>query len=85
MRAEAWASLFQVEDLAGNAISLDSMPAGTAFVRREPAHGVIRILGLDRVRRTISVTGLPLFAHPGDFVGVVAVFWELAGRDDAGP
>ena len=82
MPADAWASLFQVEDLEGNRVSLESMPAGVAFVRREPAHGVIRIIGFDNVRRTISVTALPLFAHPGDFVGVVAIFWERAGRDD---
>ena len=80
MPADAWASLFQVEDLEGNRVSLESMPAGVAFVRREPAHGVIRIIGFDNVRRTISVTALPLFAHRGDFVGVIAIFWELDGR-----
>lgn len=78
--AEAWASLFQVEDLEGNPIPLEQMPAGVAFVRREPAHGILRIVGLDGVRRTISVTGLPLFAHRAEFVGVVAIFWELDGR-----
>jgi PAS domain-containing protein len=84
MRADAWASLFHVEDLDGNPIPLEAMPAGVAFVRREPAHGIIRIVGLDGVRRTISVTGVPLFAHREEFVGVVALFWELDGDGQLG-
>jgi hypothetical protein len=52
------------------------MPAGIAFTERRPAHGTIRIRGLDGLQRTISVTGFPLYAHTAEFVGVVAVFWE---------
>ena len=83
MPAESWSSLFQVEDLEGRAVALEAMPAGVALTRREPAHGVLRIVGLDRVARTISVTALPLFAHRDDFVGVVVVFWQPDGREDA--
>ena len=84
MPADAWASLFQVEDLEGKPLPLESMPAGVTLARREPAHGVLRIVGLDNVHRTISVTALPLFAHSDDFVGIVAIFWELDGRAEAG-
>ena len=76
MDAEQWAELFSTESMDGEPISLADMPAGVAFRERRPAHGTIRIRGLDGVRRTISVTGFPLFAHTAEFVGVVAVFWE---------
>ncbi len=76
MGADEWATLFETEDLDGRPISLADMPAGVAFTERRPEHGTIRIRGLDKVQRTISVTGFPLFAHTAEFVGVVAVFWE---------
>ena len=79
MPAAEWASLFQVEDVRGGPIDLGQMPAGIAFTQREPAHGSIVIRGLNGVRRTISVTAFPLFAHTAEFVGVVAIFWEEKG------
>jgi hypothetical protein len=33
-------------------------------------------VGLDGERRAISVTAMPLFAHPTEVVGMVAFFWE---------
>jgi hypothetical protein len=50
-----------------------------ALSRHEPAHAFLRIVGGDGVARTIEVTGLPLFAHAGEFVGAVAIFWERTG------
>ena len=76
MPAEEWATLFQVEDAEGGPIELEQMPAGIAFTERQPAHGSIVIRGLNGIRRTISVTAFPLFAHTAEFVGVVAIFWE---------
>ena len=76
MDAAEWEQLFETEDLDGNPITLADMPAGIAFTERHPAHGTLRIRGLDGVQRTISVTGIPLFAHTAEFVGVVALFWE---------
>ena len=78
MSAETWASLFHTEDLEGRPISLEHMPAGVAFTERRPAHGGLRITGLDGVQRTIAVTAFPLFASATDLVGVVAIFWQLA-------
>ena len=76
MPAGEWAALFATEDAEGRPVALDDMPAGIALAERRPAHGTLRIKGLDGVRRTISVTGLPLFAHTAEFVGVVAIFWQ---------
>jgi PAS domain-containing protein len=79
MAAGDWATLFQVEGVEGGPIELEQMPAGIAFTKREPAHGSIVIRGLNGIRRTISVTAFPLFAHTAEFVGVVAIFWEEKG------
>jgi PAS domain-containing protein len=79
MPASEWATLFKVEDVDGQPIQLERMPAGIAFTEREPAHGTIVIRGLNGARRTISVTAFPLFAHTAEFVGVVAIFWEEKG------
>lgn len=79
MAADEWAEVFRVESVDGEALELAQMPAGIAFAERRPAHGNIQITGLDGRRRLISVTALPLFSSPTDFVGVVALFWEERG------
>jgi PAS domain-containing protein len=76
MPADEWAEMFEVEDLDGRPIDLAEMPAGISFRERRPAHGTLRIRGLDGVRRTLAITAFPLFAHTAEFVGVVAVFWQ---------
>jgi YD repeat-containing protein len=76
LQAERWAEVFQIEGLDGTPLPLERMPAGIALTERRPAHGRIRITGLDGRRRLVSVTAVPLFSSPSDFVGVVALFWE---------
>ena len=76
MRAGDWSALFATEDSEGRSIDLAQMPAGIALLDRRPAHGAIRIRGLDGRLREISVTAFPLFARADEFVGVVAIFWE---------
>jgi PAS domain-containing protein len=76
MTAQQWAHLFRTEDLDGRPIQLEDMPAGRAFTERRPAHGRLRITGLDDSRRTISVTAFPLLAHARELVGIVTIFWQ---------
>jgi len=76
MHADEWASAFEPEDEDGRPVPLESLPLGVSLTRRQPAHGSLRIVGRDGVPRTIEVTGLPLFAHAGEFVGAMAIFWE---------
>lgn len=77
MRAEEWSTAFRPSHEDGRQLTLEEMPLGAAIVHREPAHGVIEIRGADGVERTIEVTAFPLFAHVDDFVGAIAIFWEL--------
>ena len=76
MPAAEWATAFQPVSESGEPLPLESLPLGLALSRHEPAHGSLRIVGGDGVARTIEVTGVPLFAHAGEFVGAMAIFWE---------
>ena len=76
MPASEWPSLFRVEDPDGAPLPLEKLPGGIALAEKRPAHARICIVGLDGQRRMISVTAMPLFAHPTDVVGMVAFFWE---------
>jgi PAS domain-containing protein len=80
MPASEWPALFRVEDLDGTPLPLEKLPGGIALAEQRPAHARICIVGLDGERRAISVTAMPLFAHPTDVVGMVAFFWEDGDR-----
>jgi PAS domain-containing protein len=82
MRAEEWASLFRLEDLDGEPLSLERMPAAIALMEQRPAHGKLWMTGLDGQRRLLSVTGVPLMASPTELVGMVAMFWQIPTPDD---
>lgn len=77
MAADEWSTVFRPTDEQGNPAPLEHLPIGVAIVRREPAHGTVTIHGADGVERRIEVTAFPLFAHTDDFVGAIAIFWEL--------
>ena len=68
---------FAPEDLDGKPIDVDDLPSAVAIKQHRPAHRDLRIVGLDGVKRTLSVTAFPLFARGGGFVGAVSVFWQV--------
>lgn len=76
MPAQELASMFKVKRLDGTPMELGDMPVGSALLERLPAHRTFRITDLGGVERVISATGIPLFSHPDDFVGVIVIFWE---------
>lgn len=76
MPAERWTSQFQLESPDGAPVTLDQIAAGIALLERRPAHGRLRMVGLDGRRRQISVTAIPLFSTPTELVGIIALFWE---------
>ncbi len=82
MHAEGWAAQFRLEDLDGSPMPMERLAAGIALVERRPAHGKVWMTGLDGERRLLSVTGVPLFASPTEFVGMIALFWESTPGDD---
>ena len=70
-------SQFRGEDLDGNPIDPADLPSAVAYRERRPAQRVLRVTGLDGVKRTISSTAMPLFVRGNEFVGAMSVFWEL--------
>jgi PAS domain-containing protein len=80
MPASEWSTVFTPRNDAGEEMPLERIPLGVAIVERHPAHGVLRIQGADGIDRRIEVAAFPLFAHSDDFVGAIAIFWEL-GED----
>jgi PAS domain-containing protein len=51
-------------------------PARIALDERRPSHQRFLITSRDGVDREVAVTGLPLFAHADEFVGIMAIFWR---------
>ncbi len=72
-----WGTMWSPEDLDGTPLHLKDLPLGVALRDKIPAHRPFRISGLDGISRTIAVTAVPLFARADEFVGALAVFWEL--------
>jgi PAS domain-containing protein len=68
---------FRAEDLDGTPVAVPDLPSGIALRERRPAQQVLRITGYDGVQRVISVTAIPLFVRGDQFVGAMAVFWEM--------
>ena len=77
MSAEEWSTVFRPRDGEGRTVPLESLALGTTMLKREPTHDVVTILGADGVDRRIEVAAFPLFAHTEDFVGAIALFWQL--------
>jgi PAS domain S-box-containing protein len=71
-----WTTLLQPEDLEGRKLELHEVPPGKAFLEKVPAHGRLRITGLDGVRRLVSATAFPLLTRGDHFVGMLSIFWE---------
>ena len=76
MAAEEWSTRYRPRDSEGHIVPLESLPLGVTMLNREPAHGVLTILGADGVDRRIEVAAFPLLARTEDFVGAIALFWE---------
>ena len=76
MAPEQWSTRYRPRDSEGHTVPLESLPLGVTKLKREPAHGVLWILGADGVDRRIEVAAFPLLARTEDFVGAIALFWE---------
>jgi PAS domain-containing protein len=52
------------------------LPGRIALDERRAAHERVLVTSRDGVERAVSVTGIPLFAHADEFVGVMVIFWR---------
>jgi PAS domain-containing protein len=77
MPAAEWSTAFEPVGADGAPLPLEQLPLGIALREREPAHAAFRIVGRDGITRDIEVTAFPLFAHADEFVGAIAIFWQM--------
>jgi PAS domain-containing protein len=77
MPIEEWAQRLTPQSPDGKRLRREEMPGGIAFAERRPAHGSMRITGLDGRVRSIEATVFPLLGSNEDFHGIMAIFWEL--------
>jgi PAS domain-containing protein len=60
----------------GSEMSREETPGGIAYNERRPAHGSLRITGLDGSEREVATTALPLLGPDEEFHGIMVIFWE---------
>jgi PAS domain-containing protein len=76
MPLDEWTESFEPRTLDSGPVSPERRPTRIALEQRRAAHEALRITSMDGVERDVEVTAFPLFAHAGEFVGIVAIFWR---------
>lgn len=76
MPVEEWGALFRPTDDDGAPITPRQLPLVVALESGRPAHGPLRIEGLDGEPRRILVTSFPIVGQANRRLGAVAIFWE---------
>ena len=77
MPAEEWSTIFAPVDQEGQPIPPAELALMIALHKRRPAHERLFIRGLNGVRRHLEVVAIPILGIQGEFLGAVALFWEL--------
>ena len=77
MPVEVWATIFKPVDEAGNPLPPEGLPLVKTLQNCRPYHKVFYIESLQGTRGKISVTSYPIMGRAGNFLGAVAIFWEL--------
>jgi PAS domain-containing protein len=77
MLAEEWSTIFTPVDEDGRPMPPAKLPLMIALDKRKPAYQRFFILGLNGQRRHLEVVAIPIIGIEGDFLGAVALFWEL--------
>ncbi len=75
-----WGTAFNATDESGAPLAPDQLPLMIALEQHRPVHSRIGIVGLDKVRRVIAITAMPLIGHAHRHLGAIAVFWEVGDQ-----
>jgi PAS domain-containing protein len=78
MPAEEWSTVFTPVDEEDRPIPAARLPLMITLDRHRPAYQHFFIRGLDGVRRHVEVAAIPIAGIHDDFLGAVALFWELS-------
>lgn len=71
-----WSTIFVPTSDDGKAVDPQNLPLVIALRDRRPAHGHLRIVGLDGQPRILEITALPIIGQASRFLGAMAIFWE---------
>jgi PAS domain-containing protein len=74
--AAEWSTFFKPRDAEGNVVPYEELPLGVAIREGRPDHADLQIHDAEGAEHRIGVTSFPLFAHPGECLGAIAIFWE---------
>jgi len=73
---DAFGASFSPRTPEGEPRPQEELPGRVALDERRAAHERLLVTSRDGVERVVSVTGIPLFAHADEFVGVMVIFWR---------
>ena len=62
----------------GHPVPPEDVPLMITITKKRPAYQRFFIRGLDGVRRHVDVASIPIAGLDGDFLGGVALFWEVS-------
>lgn len=77
MSADKWSSAFIPVDEGGDPVPPENLPLMISIAERRPAYRRFFIRGLDGVVRHVEVASIPIVGLQDDFLGAVALFWEV--------
>lgn len=76
MPLREWVEMLAPRAADGQLLKREEMPGGIAYSERRPAHGTLRMTGLDGLEREVATTAFPLFGPDEEFHGIMGIFWE---------
>lgn len=78
MKVEVWSTVFKPMDEKGNQLAPDDLPLVKTLKNCKPYHKVFWIESLKGNKGKISVTSYPIMGRASNFLGAVALFWEMS-------
>ena len=78
MKVETWSTIFKPMDEKGNPMSPEELPLVRTLKNCKPYHKVFWIESLKGQKQKISVTSYPIMGRASNFLGAVALFWEMS-------
>ena len=77
MPAALWSAMLPAVDAQGQAIPSAERPLMFTLAERRPAYKRFFLQGMNGVRRQIDIASIPIMGLQGEFLGAVALFWEI--------
>jgi PAS domain-containing protein len=78
MKVEVWSTVFKPMDENGNLMPPEELPLVRTLKNCKPYHKVFWIESLKGNKEKISVTSYPIMGRASNFLGAVALFWEMS-------